>query len=59
MKYSEFHRLIKKKGWVIERQNGTSHVIYKKGNKTVSVPNHGSKELPKGLELKLKKEMNL
>jgi hypothetical protein len=27
--------------------------------KKVSIPNHGAKEMPKGLEKKLKKEMGL
>ena len=34
-------------------------MIYKKNGKMVTVPYHGSKEMKKGLVLKLKKEMGL
>lgn len=59
MKYDEFHKLVRANGWTVLRQMGTSHVIYKKGNKTYPVPCHRSKELGKGLEKKIRKEMKL
>lgn len=59
MKSNEFIREIKRKGWVFQRQGKGSHEIYGKNGKQVSVPNHGSKELGKGLENKLRKEMGL
>lgn len=59
MKYTEFHRLIRRNGWVALRQSG-SHVIYEKdGYPNKSVPDHGSKEIPEGLRLRLSKEMGL
>ena len=58
MKYDEFHALVLLNGWVKIRQSG-SHVIYKKGDKTYPVPYHQGRELGKGLERKMKKEMNL
>lgn len=58
MKYDEFHRLIRLKGWEPIRQSG-SHVIYRKGTKTYPVPYHQGKELGKGLERKIIKEMQL
>lgn len=59
MKYSELHRLIRANGWMVLRQMGTSHVIYKKGSTTYPVPDHGAKEVGKGLEMKIRKEMGL
>ncbi|MBC2838880.1 type II toxin-antitoxin system HicA family toxin [Robiginitalea sp. SC105] len=59
MKCNEFIRLIKKNGWQFLRQGKGSHEIYTKDGKKVPIPNHGSKELGKGLEMKLKKEMGL
>lgn len=59
MKYSEFIKLAKKNGWRKKRQGKGSHEIWEKDNKTVSIPNHGSKEIPTGLEKKLRKEMGL
>lgn len=58
MKYDELHRLIRQCGWEVARQSG-SHVIYRKGQKTYPVPYHQGKELGKGLERKILKEMHL
>ena len=57
-KYDEFHDLIKGNGWERLRQSG-SHVIYRKGSRTYPVPYHKGKELGKGLENKMKKDMGL
>lgn len=59
MKSSKFIREIQKKGWKFLWQGKGSHEIYEKNGKQVAVPNHGSKELGKGLEMKLRKEMSL
>lgn len=59
MKYDELHRLVLSNGWTVLRHNGTSHVIYKKGNRTYPVPYHNGKEVGKGLVRKIKKEMGL
>lgn len=59
MKYDELHRIVLANGWVVLRQNGTSHIIYKKGSKTYPVPYHKGKEVGKGLERKIRKEMGL
>ncbi len=59
MKCNEFIRLIKKNGWVFIRQAGGSHEVWGKDGKQEIIPNHGSKEMPKGLERTLKKRMGL
>jgi len=50
MKYSELFKLLKQDGWEVIRQTG-SHVIMKHPTKPqqLTVPNHGSKEVKKGL----------
>ena len=58
MKSSEFHRKVKRNGWVHIRTDG-SHYIYQKNGRTYPVPYHGSKEIGKGLEAKMSKEMGL
>ena len=47
MKSSEFHRKVKKNGWIHIRTEG-SHYIYEKNGVTYPVPFHGSKEIGKG-----------
>jgi mRNA interferase HicA len=59
MKSSEFIRLAKKNGWELIRYGKGSHGIYEKDGKQVVIPNHGSKELGRGLEKKLRREMGL
>jgi len=58
MKSSEMHRLILRNAWKVLRQEG-SHIIYVKEGVIYPVPFHGSKELGRGLEMKIKKEMQL
>jgi predicted RNA binding protein YcfA (HicA-like mRNA interferase family) len=60
MKSSEFIRLLKQDGWLIERQKG-SHIIFshpvKKG--FLVVPFHSVKEMGKGIGSKLLKQAGL
>lgn len=49
---------LKKNGWRIDRIKG-SHYVMKKGDKTVIIPVHGNKDLPKGLELTIRKQAGL
>jgi predicted RNA binding protein YcfA (HicA-like mRNA interferase family) len=58
LKSSELKKLILTNGWCVLRQTG-SHVIYEKNGRIYPAPFHGSKEIGKGLERKIKKEMGL
>ena len=50
----ELLKLLENNGWVLDRISGSHHIMIK-GNKTLSVPIHGSKDLGKGLLNKLVK----
>lgn len=56
MKCSELLRLLKKNGWYKISQSG-SHMKLKHDNisEVIIFPNHGSAEIGKGLEMKIKK----
>ena len=60
MKCSELYRLLIKDGWYPISQSG-SHVKLRHDSKSgiIIFPNHGSQELGKGLEMKLKKDAGL
>ena len=58
MKSSELHKRVRKNGWKYVKAEG-SHYIYEKNGKYYPVPYHGSKEMGKGLVLKIIKEMGL
>lgn len=61
MTSKEMIKFLKKNGFVVLRQNGTSHVQLKnlKTGKRTTVPNHGSKTLSKGLEQGILKQAGL
>jgi mRNA interferase HicA len=60
VKSNELIRLLLKDGWFVVRQSG-SHMIMahptKKGQ--IICPNHGSHEVGKGLEKKIKKDAGI
>ena len=60
MKSSELVRLLKKDGWFVVRQTGSYMIMEhptKKGQ--IVCPYHGSQEVGKGLEIKIKKDAGL
>jgi hypothetical protein len=59
MKSSELVRLLKKDGWYVIRQTG-SHMIMEHPSKgQIVCPYHGSQEVGKGLEKKIKKDAGI
>jgi mRNA interferase HicA len=60
VKSSELLRVLKRDGWFVIRQSG-SHMILqhpvKKGQ--IVCPSHGSQEIGKGLEKKIKKDAGI
>jgi predicted RNA binding protein YcfA (HicA-like mRNA interferase family) len=60
LKSSELIRLLKRAGWRVIRQSG-SHLImsHKEKRGIIVCPNHGSQEIGKGLEKKIKKDAGL
>jgi predicted RNA binding protein YcfA (HicA-like mRNA interferase family) len=60
MKSSELLRLLMKAGWYQESQVG-SHIKLKHSERRgfIIFPNHGSKEVGKGLEKKIRKQAGL
>ena len=60
MKSSELIKKFQQAGWIEIRQSG-SHKIFKhpKESKIISVPSHGTKEVPTGLAKKLLKQAGL
>jgi len=58
MKSSEFHRLVRENGWRLIRAKG-SHYIYEKNGRRCPVAYHGSEEMGKGIERKIRKQMGL
>jgi len=51
-------KMMQNNKWELDRIQGSHHILIK-GTKTLSVPVHGKKDLPKGLLNKLLKEAGL
>jgi predicted RNA binding protein YcfA (HicA-like mRNA interferase family) len=49
MSGNELVKLLKKNGWILDRICGSHHIMVKAGRRSVPVPVHGKKDLPKGL----------
>ena len=49
MKSSELIRIAQKYGWILSKQDGTSHREYEKSGKKIIIPFHGTKEVPTGI----------
>lgn len=58
MKYSEFKRWLQQQGATLESGRG-SHMLVRLNGKTSVFPNHGAREMGKGLENKIKKDLGL
>ena len=58
VRYSQLHRKIRKNGWVHVRTSG-SHYIYEKNGRNYPAAFHCSKEVPKGMQIKIVKDMEL
>jgi predicted RNA binding protein YcfA (HicA-like mRNA interferase family) len=52
-------KLAKKAGWVEDHVTGSHHIMKKDGFPAVSIPIHGNRDLPGGLEQALKKQLGI
>jgi predicted RNA binding protein YcfA (HicA-like mRNA interferase family) len=58
MSGKDFVKFLKKHGWVVDRINGSHHIM-RKGNISLSVPVHGNEDLKPGIYNSLMKEADL
>ncbi len=58
MKYSEFKRWLERQGAVFEARKGSHWMVTLNGRRSI-FPNHGAKEMKKGLENKIRKDLGL
>ena len=54
----ELLKRLRANGWVLDRIRGSHHIVTK-ATKTISVPVHGSKDIPKGTLNAILKEAGL
>ena len=54
----ELIKLLRKHGWQLDRVAGSHHIM-KKQTKTLTIPVHGKKDLPKGTLYDILKEAGL
>jgi len=56
--HSEFRRWLTKQGAVFKPARGSHFKVYLNGRMTI-FPDHGAKEMPKGLEKRIRKDLGL
>jgi len=49
MNGKELSNILKQNGWELDRIKGSHHIYVKKDKRSIPVPIHGTKDLPKGL----------
>jgi predicted RNA binding protein YcfA (HicA-like mRNA interferase family) len=49
-------RLFEENGWTLDRIRGSHHVMVKVGRRSIPVPVHGKRELPKGIVAAIKRQ---
>jgi predicted RNA binding protein YcfA (HicA-like mRNA interferase family) len=59
MTSGELVKLLKKNGWTLNRVSGSHHIMVKEGKRSVPVPVHGKKDLPKGLVAAILKQAEI
>ncbi len=47
MKGSELIKLLEREGWVLDRISGSHHIMVKNGKRSIPIPIHRGKEIPK------------
>lgn len=55
----ELIKMLKKNGWVLDRISGSHHIMIKEGKRSIPIPVHGKKDLPKGLLKKILKQAGI
>jgi mRNA interferase HicA len=59
MKHSEFKKWLAQQGCTFSTKGKGSHMTVHYGNKKTTMPNHGNKEIGKGLVSAIKKQLGL
>ena len=47
MKGRELIKLLEKEGWILDRISGSHHIMVKEGRRSIPIPVHKGKEIPK------------
>jgi len=59
MNGKDLSSVLKEHGWTLDRVKGSHHIFIKPGKRSIPVPVHGSKDLPKGLIKAILKQAEL
>jgi len=52
----ELLKILKENGWVLDRISGSHHIMVKDTKRSIPVPLHGEKDIPKGLAMSILKQ---
>ena len=52
-------KLLMNAGWQLDRIRGSHHIMVKDGYRAVPIPVHGNRDLPRSLEITIKKQAGI
>jgi predicted RNA binding protein YcfA (HicA-like mRNA interferase family) len=55
----ELIKLLRKNGWILDRINGSHHIMIKDGFRSIPIPVHGKKDIRKGTLNSILKSANI
>lgn len=55
----ELIKIFKEHGWVLDRVSGSHHIMVKEGERSIPIPVHGNKDIPKGLAKTILKQAGI
>ena len=59
MNGKELIKKMKKYGWILDRINGSHHIMIFENKRSIPVPVHGKKDIPKGLVSAIMKQAGI
>ncbi len=59
MKGRDLIKLLEKEGWVLDRISGSHHIMVKDGRRSIPIPVHRNKDIPKILVKTILKQANI
>ncbi len=55
----ELRKILQKNGWIFDRISGSHHIMIKENCRSIPIPIHGKKDLPKGLVFAILKQAGI
>jgi len=55
----ELKKILQQNGWILDRISGSHHIMIRENRRSIPIPIHGKKDLPKGLVFTILKQAEI